>query len=220
MDKFSDQVPDTINFNIGYFEGKQSKKRWLCCREDLEAMYKCYNKGDEIVLWCDSSSPKRKRQDDTSTSASKRQTKEDEVDSTYQTLKKKHLEKYETPKLRLWSRMIVGGLHDNTDEPPDIPAFQSGGAKKKKGSTVDAIGGVMDAIARIVEQKTPQDQVSPPVNSGVPVAGVSPAKAADLRMKNLEQLRYLQGLFDDGIISEQELVEQKRIVLDALKKIS
>lgn len=116
--------------------------------------------------------------------------------------------------------MIVGGLHDNTDEPPDIPAFQSGGAKKKKGSTVDAIGGVMDAIARIVEQKTPQDQVSPPVNSGVPVAGVSPAKAADLRMKNLEQLRYLQGLFDDGIISEQELVEQKCIVLDALKKIS
>ena len=81
-------------------------------------------------MWCDSTSPKRKRQDDTTTSPSKRQTKEDEVDSTYQTLKKKHLEKYETPKLQLWARMIVGGLHDNTDEPPDIPAFQSGGAKK------------------------------------------------------------------------------------------
>ena len=180
-------------------------------------MYKCY-KGDEIVLWCDSSSSKQKRQDDTSTSASSRQTKEDEGDSTYQTLKKKHLEKYETSKLRLWARMIVGGLHDNTDEPPDLPAFQSGEAKKKKGSTVDAIGGVMDAIARIVEQKTPQDQVSPPVNSGIPVDGVSPAKAADLRMKNVEQLCYLRGLFDDGIISKQELVEQKRIVLDALKK--
>ena len=77
----------------------------------------------------------------------------------------------------------------------------------------------MNAIARIVEQTTPQDQASPPVNSGVPVAGVSPAKAADLRMKNLEQLRYLQGLFDDGIICEEELVEQKRIVLDALKKL-
>ena len=44
----------------------------------------------------------------------------------------------------------------------------------------------MDAIARIVEHKTPQDQFSPPVNSAVPVAKVSPAKAADLRMKNLE----------------------------------
>ena len=75
-------------------------------------------------------------------------------------------------------------------------------------------------LPELLNKKTPQDQISPPVNSGVPVAGVSPAKAADLRMKNLEQLRYLQGLFDDGIISEQELVEQKRIVLDALKKIS
>ena len=69
-----------------------------------------------------------------------------------------------------------------TDESPDIPTFQSG-VKKKKGSTVDALGGVMDAVARIVEQKTHQDQVKPPGNSGVPVAGVSPGKAAELRMK-------------------------------------
>ena len=76
----------------------------------------------------------------------------------------------------------------------------------------------MDAIARIVEQKTHQDQAGPPANSGAPITGVSPAKAADLRMKNLE--RYLQGLFDNGIISEQELVEQKCVILDALKRLS
>ena len=38
MEKLGDQVPETINFNIGYFEGRQSKKRWLCC-QDLNAMY-------------------------------------------------------------------------------------------------------------------------------------------------------------------------------------
>jgi len=27
MDKFGDQVPETINFNIGYFEGRQCKKQ-------------------------------------------------------------------------------------------------------------------------------------------------------------------------------------------------
>ena len=40
----------------------------------------------------------------------------------------------------------------------------------------------MDAIASIVEQKIPQDQASLPVNLGVPFAGVSPAKATDLRV--------------------------------------
>jgi len=52
------------------------------------------------------------------------------------------------------------------------------------------------------------------------VSFVSPAKAAELRMKNYEQLRYLQGLFDDGIITEKELVEQKQSVLDALQRLS
>ena len=47
--------------------------------------------------------------------------------------------------------MIVGRLHENTAEPLVIPAFQSAGAKKKKGSTVFAIGGIMDDIGRIVE---------------------------------------------------------------------
>jgi len=39
MEKLGYQVPATINFNIGYFEGRQSKKKWLCCQEDLTAMY-------------------------------------------------------------------------------------------------------------------------------------------------------------------------------------
>lgn len=50
--------------------------------------------------------------------------------------------------------MIVGRLHENTADPLVLTAFQSAGAKKKKkGSTVYAIGGIMDDIGRIVEQK-------------------------------------------------------------------
>jgi len=44
------------------------------------------------------------------------------------------------------------------------------------------------------------------------MAGVSPAKTAELRIKNLEQLRYLKELFDNGIIIfENKLVEQKKL---------
>ena len=43
--------------------------------------------------------------------------------------------------------------------------------------------------------------------------GVSPGKAVDLRMKNYEQIRYLQQLYEDGILDQKEFIEQKRIFL-------
>ena len=43
--------------------------------------------------------------------------------------------------------------------------------------------------------------------------GISPGKAADILMKNLQQLRFLQQLMEDRIISEQEFLEQKNIIL-------
>ena len=35
-----------------------------------------------------------------------------------------------------------------------------------------------------------------------------------------EQLHYLQGLFEDGIISQEELSEQKSMILAALRKLT
>jgi len=69
--------------------------------------------------------------------------------------------------------------------------------------------------------EAPSKTNSPPVT---PVqlstaAGVSPAKSVELRMKNFEQLRYLQQLFDDGILSEGEFTEQKQSILSALRKL-
>ena len=129
MEKLGNHVPETINFNVGYFEGKQSKKQWLCCQEDLESMYRTHKNGDEITLWCEAKTNKRKKDDDDVPCASKTQNKEAEVDLIFLELKKKHHEIYEVPKLRLWARMIVGGLHNNTDKPPDISLW---GTKEEK----------------------------------------------------------------------------------------
>ena len=38
-------------------------------------------------------------------------------------------------------------------------------------------------------------------------------------MKNYEQLRYLQQLFDDGIFTQEEYEEQKRGILCSLRKL-
>ena len=51
-------------------------------------------------------------------------------------------------------------------------------------------------------------------------ACVSPGKAVELRMKNFEQLRFLQQLFDDDILSESEYTEQKRNILSFLRELS
>ena len=60
--------------------------------------------------------------DDSSSGHSKRQKREEEVDTVFDQLKEKHGSKYNTPHLRLWARMIANSLHDDFEEPP---AFSS-----------------------------------------------------------------------------------------------
>ena len=48
---------------------------------------------------------------------------------------------------------------------------------------------------------------------------LSPSKTVDLRMKNLQQLRYLRQLLDDNILTAEEYQEQKLIIVTALRKL-
>jgi hypothetical protein len=43
--------------------------------------------------------------------------------------------------------------------------------------------------------------------------GVSPGKAIELRMKNYEQLRYIQQLFDDGIYLKLNTLSRNKVFL-------
>ena len=225
IDEFDEQVPNTVDFTIGYFDGSQQAKTWLITSDDLETMYQKYPKGGNIMFWCDGrlteseSAHAQKRKRDTkdgSGGSTKRQEREEEVDSTYKELVEKHSGKYDTPKLRLWARMICSGLHDNFDNPPNIPAFSGSTPKRPhKQSLSDAISG-----AAIVFAETVKGKASPVPQPQLPTqAGVSPGKAVELRMKNYEQLRYLQKLFEDEILSEEEFLEQKKSILSYLRKL-
>ena len=48
---------------------------------------------------------------------------------------------------------------------------------------------------------------------------MSPGKTVELRMKNYQQLRFLQQLFEDGILDEKEFTEQKGNILEFLRRI-
>ena len=72
-------------------------------------------------------------------------------------LKAKHSDQYDNPKLRLWARMITGGLHDSYDVPPAVPVFQGGPESKRKRETLaGALTGAVETIAKYVEKRTPE----------------------------------------------------------------
>ena len=52
IEEFKDQVPDSVTFNVGYYEGQQHAKVVIASVDDLKMMYKKYPSGD-ISLWCD-----------------------------------------------------------------------------------------------------------------------------------------------------------------------
>lgn len=228
VDQFQDLVPDNLSFNIGYFEGQSHSKIWLMSREDFTTMYVKYPKG-EITLWCDGRSDdggvdqascrkKRKKEGDGST---KRQDKEDEVDDVFLQLKEKHGQKFDTPRLRLWARTICGNLHDDMDNPPDLPAFRGNNQTPKKPhreSLSDALTGAAVAFAHAFKSQNATE--APHLPDSVTTVGVSPGKAVELRMKNFEQLRYLQQLYEDNILTTKEFEEQKEKILSSLRKLN
>jgi hypothetical protein len=52
IEAFSDHVPNTVDFSVGYYEGSQQSKVWLVTADDLKKMYESIKRG-HITLWCD-----------------------------------------------------------------------------------------------------------------------------------------------------------------------
>ena len=167
-------------------------------------------------MWCDARCQEdevdsvRKRKRDTDTSKKQNvDANERDVDQAYKKLLDKHCDKWDVPRLRLWARCICAQHHSSYDDPPDLPAFKEPESKKRKESLSDALAEAAVAFASVMTGSSkPQDQSSLKSSAAYRInlesghgACVSPGKAVELRMKNFEQLRYLQELFEDAILS-------------------
>ena len=250
MDEFGDQLPETTDFQVGYFHGKQSAKRWIITQEDLNLMYE--SKKEKILLWADarhtrvqspntsgsSSRGQKRKSADPFGLTSKRQQIESEVD-VVSDLKKKQGDKYSLPQLRLWARCIVSGNHESTDEPPDLPPITGNGPKKPKkqsfgGALVEAASTFAAQVVRGSEIKQSGNaivvsgtttQTPTKLSTSVCIDNdksvvLSPGKVTDLQSKKLQELRELQCLRDQGILTEEEFAEQKSLVLASLRKLT
>ena len=222
------EIPDG-DYNVGYFEGSQHRKKWLVSPADLESMYVHFKGKKHIPLWCDGKESgtdscdeqpckkKKKKSKDKDTHTKKVSEQEEELESVFQNLREKHGSKWSGPQYRLWARAIVSGVHESDSQPPNAPMFTGGLQKQPKESLVDAFAGAATAIAKAFSPKPLQDVAA--TSTMGHSAHFSPGKKVEIRMKNLEQLRILQNLMEDGILSRDEFSEQKRIVLQSLNNL-
>ena len=228
MEEFEKQVPSTLNFSVGYFEGRQSTKKWLVSTEDLHAMYFAFQQSGkaDIFLWCDgvcdegevTPARKRKRPND-DCPPTKRAEKESEVDDITIDLKDLHGDKYTEPQYRLWARMIINGLHSSREAPPDIPMITGFNPTRCSRRPIeDTVANVVSATVKAMATSSPNQHSSSSSVVSQPV-GVSPSKVVDIRGKCLTQLGNLKKLFKDAVLTEDEWKEQKKCILDTLKKL-
>ena len=114
IEAFSDQVSNTVDFSVGYYEGSQQSKVWLVTADDCKKMYESIKRG-HITLWCDQktsesehASCKRRRE----SKSIAREEKEEEVERVHTELVGKHgKSEYSIPLLRLWARAIATDHH-------------------------------------------------------------------------------------------------------------
>ena len=226
-DTFTENVPDSLEFEIGYFEKPGNSKRWIETVDDVEAMY-CSNQSDDTyTLWCDGRKEgscsgellKRKNTCDSDTAEphNKRAKKEDEIETTFRTLRKEHSDKFSDPQLRLWARMYANGLHNDLENPPNVPAITGEPTKRKREEKVqpltEALAGAATAITKaLITSQRP----STPPSSVRQSTGISPASKANLSGQYLQQLRTLQQLRENEALTEEEFQEQKRLLLHNL----
>ena len=250
IEEFKELVPQTLEFHVGYFLGKQSTKYWIMCEEDLNAMYKSLDEDgkDNVLLWCDGKptsqdsetqavTTTRKRKAAADHLVDKRQERMDDCDDIFKRLKEKHGSNYTNPQLRLWARMIEAGNHESTDDPPKIPAITGAIPKKKKDTFAEVLSNaavtlaqaikptditVSGASSSLVVNQTPPPkplQTTSNVLSGNGGNGISPGRTTELRIKKLQELRELQQLLEENVISKEEFNEQKTLVLNSLRKL-
>ena len=230
MEEFKDQVPETINFSVGYFVGRQSTKKWLVSQEDLECMYTAVRQAGktDICLWCDgwqeekdSDSSQKRRRDSSPVSTSRRAVKEKEIDELFVELKEMHVDDLDLsdPQYRLWARTIVNGIHSSKDTPPKVPMISgvtpTRPAKKSIEETVaSTVAAVVMNLQGAARPSTHLSPVGP--DSGL---RISPSKGVDVRGKCYSQLSCLKQLFEDSILTTEEFQEQKN-QFSKLKKLN
>ena len=182
-----------------------------------------------MCLWYDgyseeSENPRKCKRDDSPVRTSKHAEKEKDIDDLVSELIEMHSDKCNLSDIqyRLWARMIVNGIHSSKPQVPMMTGPTPTRTVRRSieetvASTVTAVVKGM-AAAQSVQQQPNQLALPSHPQTQMPL-GVSPSKAVEIRDKCFTQLANLKQLFEDSVLTEVELKEQKTSILDTLRKL-
>lgn len=239
----SDQLKDVIrnqlskdiiagDFDVGHVSGGSMVS--VRNQADLAEIWADIKAGKKVVMWCDGLKDVKKNKRSVSTEqdentdedrprAKKRSSQEDReerVQTTIENLQKKHGSNFTQMQIRIWSELIIGGLHSSLDDPPTSSMFIRAGksnntsVKNKDTNMTEAFTQAAVAISSALSPRSSTPSMS------VLNTGTSPAKLIESRSKCYKQLHDLNSLREACILTETEYLEEKEAVLAVLRKIS
>ena len=220
-------VSRKLDFQVGYYN--KASKLWLNDVHDVQAALALLKRNRKLTFWCvglestkhaDNDSDNEDGLEQMHVTKKRRITSTSEERATRVTelktqLRQKHGPKYSGVQYALWAEMIVGGTHEDMDEPPPVPMFSAQRPRGKPGSSAltDALTNVAD---RLVTALSP---VPTPTHN--PPSGIlsSPGKSVELRGKYIQQLKDLVNLREIGALTNDEYEEQRLVLVGLMRKL-
>lgn len=218
-----EDIIDWEEFDIGYMPSSD-KVIYIRSKEDLVEVYKDVLKGgDKVKLWCDGlrASRKRSRTEDEQEVSGKAKKKSsvderaDKVQEYFDLLKGKHGCNFTEMQYRIWSEMLVSGMHKDTDKAPQSSMFKRAGGntpvKQKDNSGQTATQAALTQMsAALVACSSRQNQ-----------SGSSPAsKVIENRSKCYKQIAELQNLKAQGFLEDEDFEREHNAIMDILKSLA
>ena len=216
------------SFEVGYMEGRRQTKRRIVSTKDMKNMYKNVPNDDlEILLWCDGKDVSHKRYCVQEPNADRPVPKrsnlansshEEDIEDITQEFSSAHGDKYSYAQYKLWARMIMNKQHNDKDNPPNILMIVGKPEKKSKKDFDECLADCAVAIVKALQAPAVPTSLAnaPPVAFAQPQPtaqglhdGISPGKKVNLRAQYLSQLKTLQTLRDDGVLTSHEFQVKK-----------
>ena len=117
--------------------------------------------------------------------------------------------------------MIKNQQWNDKECPTNIPMIRGKAARRRRHEVADTLANAAVAIVKALSPSTPAPR-SPTPTSTVAASktdGMSPGKKVQLRSQYLKQLKAIQTLRDEQVLSPDEFKVEKDIILNSLHEL-
>ena len=106
----------------------------------------------------------------------------------------------------MWARarMIINNQWKDYDTPPPVPLIDGGKTALKRSSFADSLVSAAVAIVKALKDPASPPKERPATSTPTSDNIVSPTNKAHLRSQYLKQLKEIQNLYDEGVLTSEE----------------